>query len=70
LIEAQNAGLVPKRLRLVHPEAAAPARAALVEFRRAKPGGLVIEPPLIEWSARGRRSAELGGLLGGSAAPQ
>jgi tRNA1Val (adenine37-N6)-methyltransferase len=64
LSEAQSAGLVPKRMRLIHPDATAPARAALVELRRAKPGGLVVEAPLIEWSAPGRRSPELGELLG------
>ena len=45
--------LVPKRLRLVHPYQQRPARLALIELRRARPGGLVVEAPLIEWvSAR------------------
>jgi tRNA1Val (adenine37-N6)-methyltransferase len=55
--------LVPKRLRLVHPRADQPARLALVELRAARPGGLVIEPPLIEWIGR-KRSPELLALSG------
>jgi tRNA1Val (adenine37-N6)-methyltransferase len=62
--EARSAGLEPKRLRMVHPTSAGPARAALVELRRARPGGLLVEPPLVEWSAPGRRTAELRRLLG------
>lgn len=56
---ARAVSLVPKRLRLVYAYAAQPARVALVELRRAKPGGLVVEPPLVEWEQPGRRSAEL-----------
>ena len=59
---AAAAGLVPKRLRLVHAFADRPARLALVELRRAKPGGLVIEPPLVEWRAEGVRGPELAAL--------
>ncbi|HEY4156948.1 MAG TPA: methyltransferase [Polyangiaceae bacterium] len=61
---AQGAGLVPKRLRLVHANEQSSARVALVELRRARPGGLDILPPLFEWIARGKRSAELQQLLG------
>lgn len=60
---ARGVQLVPKRLRLVHAFANSAARLVLVEMRRAKPGGLVIEPPLVEWAARGERSAELQALL-------
>src|SRR5450432_2393931 len=63
LSEAERARLVPKRLRLVHPDAGSPARIALIELRRAKPGGLVILPPLLEWSDKGRRSPELTAML-------
>ncbi|MFO7180535.1 MAG: methyltransferase [Pseudomonadota bacterium] len=59
-------GLVPKRLRLVHSFADRPARIALVEFRRARPGGLVVEPPLVEWEAPGRRTPELTALTAGA----
>jgi len=59
LARAEEARLVPKRLRLVHPRADAPARLALVELRRAKPGGLVVEPPLVEWQSGRARSPEL-----------
>lgn len=41
------AGLEPKRLRLVHPAAGQPAKLVLCEARAAKPGGLVVEPPLV-----------------------
>jgi tRNA1Val (adenine37-N6)-methyltransferase len=46
-----EAGLVPKRLRAVHANAKALARVVLVEACVGKPGGLLVEPPLIE---RGR----------------
>ena len=58
LRRAEQAGLVPKRLRFVHARENEPARLALVELRAARPGGMVVEPPLIEWVGR-RRSAEL-----------
>jgi tRNA1(Val) A37 N6-methylase TrmN6 len=68
LVAARAADLVPKRLRLVHAFAESPARIALVEFRRAKPGGLVIEPPLIEWTAKGKRSPEVERIIRGNRA--
>jgi tRNA1Val (adenine37-N6)-methyltransferase len=58
LTQAASVKLVAKRLRLVHARADQPARLALIELRVARPGGLVIEPPLIEWIGR-RRSPEL-----------
>jgi tRNA1Val (adenine37-N6)-methyltransferase len=42
------AGLEPKRLRVVHAKAGAPARIVLVEAQAAKAGGLAVEPPLFE----------------------
>ena len=65
LVAARTEGLVPKRLQLVHAFARSPARVALVELRRAKPGGLVVEPPLVEWAAKGRRSPELERIVRG-----
>ncbi|HEX6272684.1 MAG TPA: methyltransferase [Polyangiaceae bacterium] len=62
---AGNAGLVPKRLRLVHPRPDTVARLALVELRRAKPGGLVVEAPLIEWAGAKLRSGELSAIVAG-----
>jgi tRNA1Val (adenine37-N6)-methyltransferase len=62
---AQASGLVPKRLRLVHPLLDRPARIALVELRKAKPGGLVVEPPLVEWERPGRASRELESITRG-----
>ena len=63
-------GLVPKRLRLVHSTSERPARVALVELRRAKPGGLVVEPPLVEWSTPRRRSEELEHVVAGRFGPR
>lgn len=60
---AARVGLVAKRLRLVHARATEPARLALVELRAARPGGLVIEPALIEWIGQ-RRTSELAALSG------
>jgi len=65
LASAERVQLVPKRLRLVHADAITPARVALIELRRAKPGGLVILPPLFEWSEKGVRSPELARILAG-----
>jgi tRNA1Val (adenine37-N6)-methyltransferase len=73
LVELLNAGrasgLVPKRLRLVHPHAGDAARLALVELRIAKPGGLLVEPPLVEWEGR-TRSSEVAGIVAGSFGPK
>jgi tRNA1Val (adenine37-N6)-methyltransferase len=65
LVGAREARLVPKRLRLVHARGDTPARLALVELRIAKPGGLVIEPPLVEWHTGRARSPELARLVSG-----
>jgi tRNA1(Val) A37 N6-methylase TrmN6 len=62
---AHDAGLVPKRLRLVHPRVNEPARLTLVELRLAKPGGLIVEPPLIEWASARARSPELARIVRG-----
>jgi len=59
LSAAGEAKLFAKRLRFVHAFADRAARLALVELRRAKAGGLVVEPPLVEWSRPGRRTPEL-----------
>ncbi|MBI2893219.1 MAG: methyltransferase [Deltaproteobacteria bacterium] len=42
----RSRGLEPKRLRLVHPRSDRPAKLVLCEARAAKPGGVIIEPPL------------------------
>jgi tRNA1Val (adenine37-N6)-methyltransferase len=60
---AGRSGLVPKRVRFVHGKADRPARVALVELARAKPGGLVVSPPLVEVDAEGRPTPELSALL-------
>jgi tRNA1Val (adenine37-N6)-methyltransferase len=63
---ARTNGRVAKRLRLVHAFRTTPARLALLELRRAKPGGLVIEPPIVEWAEQGVRSQELDALVKGA----
>jgi tRNA1Val (adenine37-N6)-methyltransferase len=64
---ATRARLVAKRLRLVHAFADKPARLALLEFKLARPGGLVVEAPLIEWERPGQPTAELLALNSGRA---
>jgi tRNA1Val (adenine37-N6)-methyltransferase len=68
LASAARVQLIPKRLRLVHADASTPARVALIELRRAKPGGLVVLPPLFEWAEKGLRTAELALILAGKRA--
>jgi tRNA1Val (adenine37-N6)-methyltransferase len=58
-------GLVPKRMRLVHPLPGAPARVALIEAKPARPGGLRVEPPFVAMSAPGRWSDEAARILDG-----
>jgi tRNA1Val (adenine37-N6)-methyltransferase len=70
LTTASAAALVPKRLRLVHAAKERPARVALVELRLARPGGLVVEPPLVEWSGPRRRSQALERILAGRFGPR
>ncbi len=69
LEQAATHKLVAKRMRFVHARESEPARLVLVELRVARPGGLVIEAPLIEWQGK-RRSAELSRLTGDRAADQ
>jgi tRNA1Val (adenine37-N6)-methyltransferase len=66
LTAAAAASLVAKRLRFVHARSEQPARLALVELRAARPGGLLVEPPLVEWLGRAR-SPELQELIGARA---
>ncbi len=50
LLELRARGLEPKRLRAVHGRAEDQARVVLVESAAGRPGGLVIEAPLVETS--------------------
>ncbi|MDB5215650.1 MAG: tRNA ((6))-methyltransferase TrmN6 [Myxococcaceae bacterium] len=50
LVELRARGLEPKRLRPVHGRAKDRARVVLVECATGRPGGLVIEAPLVETS--------------------
>lgn len=68
LSAAGHVQLVPKRLRLVHADASSPARVALIQMQRAKPGGLVVLPPLFEWQRKGVRSPEVEAMLRGARA--
>ncbi len=65
---AEARGLVAKRICFVHPRGDAPARVVLVELKLAKPGGLVVEPALVEWSPSGRRTTELTQIIAGRGA--
>lgn len=47
-LELRRRGLEPKRVRFVHAKAIDPARVVLVECAAGKPGGLVVEPPLVD----------------------
>lgn len=67
LSAAHDHELVAKRLRFVHAREGEPARLALIELRAARPGGLVVESPLVEWRGL-RRSPELLQLSGDRAA--
>jgi tRNA1Val (adenine37-N6)-methyltransferase len=58
-------GLEPKRMRAVHAKEGAAARVVLVEAMAAKPGGLVIEPPLVEREGGGF-SRELARVVSGA----
>ncbi len=63
LVECRHRGLEPKRLRAVHAKPTLPARTILVECAAGRPGGLFVEPPLLEMDAKGKPSDELMGLL-------
>lgn len=58
-------GLEPKRLRMIHPLPDAPARAALVEAKPGRPGGLRVETPFIAMRAPGQWSEEATRILAG-----
>lgn len=68
LSNAESVKLVAKRLRFVHARSDNPARLALVELRLAKPGGLVVLPPLVEWNGRAR-TEELVRIVAGRFGP-
>jgi tRNA1Val (adenine37-N6)-methyltransferase len=53
LATLSDEGLHAKRLRFVHGTPEAPARVALVEAQAGRPGGLHVQPPLVERGPRG-----------------
>ena len=58
--ELREAGLEPKRLRLVQPFADRPPRMVLVEaVKGAAPGGLSVLPPLLVYQARNEYHPEI-----------
>jgi tRNA1Val (adenine37-N6)-methyltransferase len=64
LIEALRArALEPKRLCAVHAKPDEQARIVMVEALPAKPGGLVIEAPVVETDGKGRRTPLVQALL-------
>ncbi len=66
LSSLRSVGLEPKRLRLVHPLPDAPARAALIEAKPARPGGLRVESAFIAMNAPGEWSDEAASILAGA----
>lgn len=50
--ELRARGLEPKRAQFVHAKAKDPARVVMVECAAGRPGGLVVEPPLVELIAK------------------
>jgi tRNA1Val (adenine37-N6)-methyltransferase len=62
----RSVGLEPKRARMVHPFADAPARVALVEGKPGRPGGLRVESPLVAMSAPGQWTDEARAIVDGS----
>ena len=59
----REARLEPRRLRLVHPDAASPANLALVEGVKGGKRGLAVDRPLVVFQAEGRYSAEVERML-------
>ncbi len=63
LVACRGQGLEPKRLRFVHAREGDPARVVLLELKPARPGGLMVLAPLVEWTTRDQRCEELSRLL-------
>jgi tRNA1Val (adenine37-N6)-methyltransferase len=66
MVLARSVGLEPKRVRFVHGKSDRPARVVLLELASAKPGGLIVETPLVETGDDGRPAAEVAALVRGS----
>ena len=66
LAHLRKSGLEPKRLRMIHPLPGAPARAALVEAKPARPGGLRVEAPFVAMNQPGVWTAEAARILEGN----
>ncbi len=64
----RQSGLEPKRARFVHAGANTVARVVLIEAVAAKPGGLIVEVPLIE-REKNAYTTELSAILRGSVGP-
>jgi tRNA1Val (adenine37-N6)-methyltransferase len=56
LVQVTEAGLTPKRMRLVHVRADESAKIVLVETMKAGGAGLKVEPPLILHEGRGKET--------------
>ena len=57
MVSLNQAGLAPKRMRLIHGRADEPARLVLLEAVKSGGAGLAVEPPLILYSGRSEGSA-------------
>jgi tRNA1Val (adenine37-N6)-methyltransferase len=64
VVAARASGLEPKRLQLVHGRPDRPARIALIQVAHARPGGLVVDPAVVETDECGKPSRELEVLVG------
>jgi tRNA1Val (adenine37-N6)-methyltransferase len=66
LMALSKVGLEPKRLRMIHPLPDAPARAALVEAKPARTGGLRVESPFVAMHVPGEWTAEAAAIIEGN----
>jgi tRNA1Val (adenine37-N6)-methyltransferase len=66
LMQMRSAGIEPKRLRVVHPFAAARASMILVEAVKGGRSGLEVLPPLIVYDAADVYTAELNAIMAGA----
>lgn len=64
---AQGARLAPRRLRMVHGDAASAARMFMVELMKGSRGVLEVLPPLLVYDGSGGYTAEMGRIYGDSA---
>jgi len=59
ILQLREAGLVPRRMKLVHPRASDPAKMALLEARKSSAKSFLVEPPLFVHNENGDYTAEM-----------